>query len=68
MADLGRLVLVAGIVLLVLGLGMMLLGDRALAGNLVFRRGNVIVYFPLLTCFILSIVLTIVLNVLGRSR
>jgi hypothetical protein len=68
MADLGRLVLIAGLVLLVLGLGMMLLGDRALPGNFVFRRGNVTVYFPLATGIILSIVLTILLNVIARWR
>jgi hypothetical protein len=68
MGDLGRIVLIAGAVLVVLGLGMLLLGDRALPGNFIVRRGNFTFYFPLATGIILSIVLTILLNIFARSR
>lgn len=57
------------VVLLVLGGLFLLLGrlgiDR-LPGDLVFRRGNATLYFPIGLMIVLSIVGTIVLNVLFR--
>ena len=57
------------VVLLVLGGLFLLLGrlgiDR-LPGDLVFRRGNASFYFPIGLMIVLSIVGTIVLNVLFR--
>ena len=57
------------LVLLVLGGLLLLLGrlglDR-LPGDLVFRRGNLTVYFPIGLMILLSVVGTIVLNVLLR--
>ena len=57
------------LVLLVLGGLFLLLGrlglDR-LPGDLVFRRGNLTVYFPVGIMILLSVVGTIVLNVLLR--
>jgi multisubunit Na+/H+ antiporter MnhG subunit len=59
----------AAVVLLVLGGLFLLLGrlgiDR-LPGDLVFRRGNATFYFPLGLMIVLSIVGTIVLNILFR--
>ena len=57
------------VVLLVLG-GLFLvlgrLGIDKLPGDLVFRRGNATFYFPIGLMIVLSIVGTIVLNVLFR--
>ena len=57
------------LVLLVLGGLFLLLGrlglDR-LPGDLVFRRGNLTVYFPIGLMILLSVVGTIVLNILLR--
>jgi hypothetical protein len=63
-------VLIGGaVVLLVLGGLFLLLGriglDR-LPGDLVFKRGNVTVYFPIGLMILLSIVATIVLNLFFR--
>jgi len=62
--------LVAGaVVLLVLG-GLFLLlgrfGVERLPGDLVFRRGNLTLYFPIGLMILLSIVGTIVLNLVFR--
>jgi uncharacterized membrane protein YwzB len=63
--GIGRLLIGGAIVLLVLGGLFLLLGrfglDR-LPGDLVFKRGNVAVYFPIGLMILLSIVGTIVLN------
>ena len=62
--------MIAGaLVLLVLGCLFLVLGrvglDR-LPGDIVFRRGNLTVYFPIGLTILLSVVGTIVLNVLLR--
>ena len=57
------------VVLLVLGVALFLLGrfgvDR-LPGDLVFRRGNFTLYFPIGLMILLSVVGTIVLNIVFR--
>ena len=67
--GLGKLLIGGALVLLVLGGLFLLLGriglDR-LPGDLVFRRGNFTVYSPIGLMILLSIVGTVVLNVLLR--
>lgn len=67
--SIGRLLLGGALVLLVLGGIFLLLGrlgvDR-LPGDLVFRRGNFTAYFPIGLMILLSVIGTIVLNVLLR--
>ena len=67
--GLGKLLIGAAVVLLVLGGLFVLLGrfglDR-LPGDLVFRRGNFTLYFPIGLMIILSVVGTIVLNLFFR--
>ena len=68
--TLGRMLLVVG--LLIAGLGLLLvLGGRLpflgqLPGDLSFERGNARFYFPLATGLLLSIIVTVVLNVVLR--
>jgi len=65
----GRLLIGGAVVLLVLGAVFLLLGrlgvDR-LPGDLIFRRGNLTVYFPIGLMILLSIVGTILLNLFLR--
>lgn len=65
----GRLLIGGAVVLLVLGGLFLLLGrlglDR-LPGDMIFRRGNATIYFPIGLMILLSVVATIVLNVLFR--
>jgi len=72
MGDVGRLLIVAGALLLGVGL-FFTLGGRVpflgrLPGDISFRSGNVQVFVPLVTCLLLSVVLTLVLNLLFRGR
>jgi hypothetical protein len=68
MADIGRLVLTVGIIMVVLGAALMLFGRLHLPGDIVIRRGNLTVYAPLATSLLLSIILTLLLNLLFRAR
>ena len=64
----GRLVVVFGVLLVVTGGALMLFGRFHLPGDFTFRSGNVTVYVPLATSIILSVVATIVLNLVFRQR
>ncbi|MGZ6989346.1 MAG: DUF2905 domain-containing protein [Thermoanaerobaculia bacterium] len=65
METLGKTLLAAAILLALVG-GMLLLFSRfgltRLPGDLVIRRKNVVVYAPLGLMFVVSVLLTIVLN------
>jgi hypothetical protein len=68
MADMGRIVLVFGVLLVVIGGALMLFGRFHLPGDFVFRSGSTTVYIPLATSIIISVVATIVLNLVFRQR
>jgi Protein of unknown function (DUF2905) len=70
MQDLGRLLLVFGGVLVLVG-ALLLLAPRIpwlgrLPGDFVFQRGPVTFYFPLVTSLVVSVVLTLLLNLFFR--
>ena len=70
MDGIGKALIFVGIAIAVLGLAFVLapkiplLGK--LPGDLVFRRGDATFYFPLATSIIVSIVLTVLLNIAFR--
>jgi len=66
--DIGRVLLVFGILLAVIGGGLMLFGRFHLPGDITFKSGNVTLYIPIATSIVLSIILTVVLNLLFRQR
>lgn len=68
MAGAGRILLTFGVVLVLVGGALMLFGRFQLPGDFTFRAGNVTVLVPIATSIILSIVLTIALNLLFRQR
>ncbi len=64
----GRLLLVFGVLLVVIGGALMLFGRFHLPGDFTFRSGSVTVYIPLATSIIISVVATVVLNMVFRQR
>lgn len=68
MADVGRVVLVFGVVLVAIGGALMLFGRLHLPGDFTFRSGGATIYVPLATSIVLSIVATVVLNLVLRQR
>jgi hypothetical protein len=68
MQDAGRLLLVFGVLLVVIGGALMLFGRFHLPGDFTFRSGGVTIHLPIATSIILSVILTIVLNVVFRQR
>lgn len=66
----GKMIMVFGAVLFFVGL-LMAFGGKffnmgRLPGDIYFQKGNFTFYFPIVSSIILSIVLTVVLNFLGR--
>jgi DUF2905 family protein len=70
MADLGRVLIVLGVVVAVVGVVLVLFGRvpwiGRLPGDIHVQRGNRTFYFPLGTSILVSILLTLVLWLVGR--
>ena len=63
----GRLLIVVGVLVALAGLALELgLPIGRLPGDLVIRRGNTTVYLPVVTCLVVSVVLSILAAVLRR--
>ena len=73
MSDLGKLLIVFGLVLVVAGVALTLLARThwpvgRLPGDIVYRGKNTTLYFPLATCILLSLAVSAVLYVIGRVK
>ena len=72
--TLGRILVVAGLAIAVLGL-LVMLGSKLglprlgrLPGDIVWRGKNTNFYFPIVTCIVLSVLLTLILSFFNRPR
>jgi len=69
-SDVGRLLIIVGGFILVVGLflalGLKIPYLGKLPGDISVDRGNVHFYFPIVTCLLLSLVLTLLLNLFFR--
>ena len=66
----GRFLLLFGIVLVLIG-GFLMLSDKTpwlgkLPGDIIIQKKNVTLYFPLATCILLSLLLTLIFWLFGR--
>jgi hypothetical protein len=70
MATLGKALVLLGLVAIVLGLVLQVVPSVGfvgrLPGDIYIKRGNFSFYFPLTTCVLLSIVLTLLVALLRR--
>ena len=71
MGDIGRMLILLGGILLLIGVVLVLAGKvnlpiGRLPGDLVYRGKNTTVFFPIVTCVVLSVLLTLVLYLLNR--
>ena len=69
MRDLGRMLILLGGMLLLAGIALTAFGGLSigrLPGDLVYRRGNITFYFPLMTSILLSIALSLLLWLFRR--
>ncbi|MBD7962465.1 MULTISPECIES: DUF2905 domain-containing protein [Fictibacillus] len=61
-----KLLIVAGIVLIIIGLVGTYIGK--LPGDMVWKKGNTTVYFPIVTSIIVSVVLSLIFMIIGRFK
>lgn len=70
--DVGRTIIILGLVLVAVGI-LITLGDRLpiklgrLPGDIVVRGKNGVFYFPIVTCLIVSAVLSLAMWLIGRK-
>lgn len=68
-SGVGRMLIMAGIVLAALGVLFVIverIGIPRLPGDIVIRRGNVTVFFPIATSILLSIILSLLFYLFRR--
>jgi hypothetical protein len=69
-SQVGKLIIVAGVALVIVGLLIILLGRipffGQLPGDITYRRNGTTVFIPIATMIVLSLLLTLVLNLLLR--
>jgi Protein of unknown function (DUF2905) len=73
MTDLGKFLLVLGGVIVIAGAVLLLAGRLhlplgRLPGDFVYRGKNTTFYFPLTTCILISLVLSLILWLVGRGH
>jgi hypothetical protein len=71
MESFGKMMVVAGLLLVGLGLIFWLLGPKMsggtlLPGDISVRRGNFSFYFPIVTCVVVSLLLTLLMRLFGK--
>jgi hypothetical protein len=71
MIPLGKILIVFGGIVVLLGIVVMLAGRAnlplgRLPGDIVYRGKNTTFYFPIITCIVLSVVLSFILWIVGR--
>jgi hypothetical protein len=73
MTELGKFLLILGGVIVVAGAVLLLAGRfnlplGQLPGDIVYRGKNTVVYFPLATCIVVSVVLSLLFWLFGRGH
>ena len=70
LVDMGRMLISLGAIMVLVGLGMMLIGKipglGKLPGDIFIRGEHGSFYFPIVPCLIISVVLSIILNLFHR--
>jgi len=71
MQDMGKMLIIFGFFILLIGVALYFAGKGGISfghlpGDIVIRKKNVVIIFPIVSMLILSLVLSIVLNLLGR--
>lgn len=69
MASFGKILLYMGVVLVLIG-GVLILGEKLgfgkLPGDIFIQRGNFTFFFPIVSMLIISIILTVLVNIFRR--
>ena len=72
LAPVGRLIILFGIILVIVGL-FLTYGPKIpylgkLPGDIHIKKENFRFYFPIATCIIISVILTLIFHIIGKFR
>jgi uncharacterized membrane-anchored protein YitT (DUF2179 family) len=73
MIDLGKILLLVGGVIVLMGAVLLLAGRLhlplgRLPGDIVYRGKNTVFYFPIVTCILISVILSLIFWLFGRGH
>ena len=73
MTDLGKILLVLGALIMIIGVGLLIAGRLnlplgRLPGDIVYRGKHTVFYFPLATCIVVSVILSLLFWLFGRGH
>ncbi|AJI25327.1 MULTISPECIES: DUF2905 domain-containing protein [Priestia] len=66
MNDMPKMLITLGGILVVIGLLWQFVGK--LPGDIFIKKGNTTFYFPIVTCILVSVVLSLIFYVIGRFK
>ncbi|MCY7942169.1 DUF2905 domain-containing protein [Bacillus inaquosorum] len=66
MTEFPKIIMILGAVLLIIGAVLHFVGK--MPGDIFVKKGHVTFFFPVVTCIIISVVLSILLNLFGRMK
>ncbi|MBB6451898.1 hypothetical protein HNQ94_000319 [Salirhabdus euzebyi] len=66
MTDFGKIFVVIGIIFIIIGIIWSVIGK--LPGDFSFKKGNVTVFFPIMTSIVVSIILSLLFYIFGKIR
>lgn len=66
MTEFPKIIMILGAVLLIIRAVLHFVGK--MPGDIFVKKGNVTFFFPVVTCIIISVVLSILLNLFGRMK
>ena len=69
--QIGKYIIIAGVIIIVIGIIVYFFGDKLgwlghLSGDIRLNKENVKIYFPITTMIIISIVLTLLINLIKK--
>jgi hypothetical protein len=70
--SVGRMLIAAGVILIIAGV-FFLFGGKIpflgkLPGDISYKKGNTAIYFPIVTCLILSMIISVVLFLINKFK
>ncbi|MFN2745095.1 MULTISPECIES: DUF2905 domain-containing protein [Bacillus] len=66
MTEFPKLLMILGAVIFGIGLFMQVIGK--LPGDIFVKKGNVTFFFPVVTCIVISIILSLLFSIFGRMK
>lgn len=70
MTALGKFLILFGVIFILLGIFLAFFQRipyvGKLPGDILIRKGNTVIFFPIVTCILLSIIISLILNVFFR--